>query len=336
MSTGASLVLLLCLCYSPPASLLPACAWQVVYSNIMGSVFFHDDLSLGGFLGTLLVLAGVLLVTLRTSGDKSAAAKEAAAANPCISMAVLAAGKATHEGYAEDSDAQALLTDSHLQSHLGPAACHACSTGEADADVSVLAVVKLRLMSAAKPKECDSQGNFSPVVGPAAGSNQMLRTATPLGMNSPQAPAAACPEEVQGCLLTQIAASAAAALGGELCPAGSTAVALDLSRQVSRQLGSLAVSQMSRQPSQWLTGSTSVFLNGPGLVWDQTREPQQHSQQQQQQLQTDCDQDSQQQQQHEQQPVLDSTQLKQALLPDSPTSTSVCKQQGQDAMALQE
>lgn len=244
----------------------------------MGAVFFGDKLTLSGFLGTLLILSGVLLVTLRSAKSSSNSVTAAAAA--CAGTA--AAGMPPAAGKDTDNDAAALLSDDYVPSHLA-----AAQQGE-EGDVAAVAVVRLRADSSLAPK---------PSPGSPAGEGEQLLTAR---TQSAFVDAAAAPEddaefEAEPCLLAQIAASAAAALGGELCPAASAASAMQISRQVSRQLAtSRAMSQMSRQASQFVYGSPSAFMTAPGipglsaLPWDwqglqqamQQQQPPQQAQQQ--------------------------------------------------------
>lgn len=232
---------------------------QVVYSHIMGAIFFGDKLTVGGFFGTLLILSGVLLVTLRSAKRSSSTA--AAGTTVCPGVLVAGGTPVDAEGKKVDSDAAALLSDNHIPSHIA-AGKHA-----EDDSVAAVAVVKLRADSSAlSAKQCPA----SPAV--AEGEQAQLLKAN---MDDSTAAEDDAEQTTDPGLLAQIAASAAAALGGELCPAASAASALDLSRQVSRQLAtSRAVSQMSRQPSQYLFGSPSAFMTAPGipglsaLPWD--------------------------------------------------------------------
>jgi hypothetical protein len=76
-----------------------------------------------------------------------------------------------------------------------------------------------------------------------------------------------------------LAASATVALGGELCPASSTADAQVLSSQVSVQLSdSRVLSQLSRQLSQLLAGQSSedwqvLFGTPAAFIMAPTQEP---------------------------------------------------------------
>lgn len=222
---------------------------QVVYSHIMGAVFFDDKLTLGGLLGTLLILAGVLLVTLRLPAGSSSGSKAGGAA-VCADTAAVGS-KLADSVTISDNDAAALLAGDHVPSHLSAAE----KVGREDAAAAV-AVVTLRADSgvSAKPR----------AASPAEEAEQLLAVSD---MDS--AAEQDDPEVQTNSLLAQIAASAAAALGGELCPAASAASALGLSRQVSRQLAaSIAV---SRQASQFLVGSASVFPTAPGIPGLSTR-----------------------------------------------------------------
>lgn len=224
----------------------------------MGAVFFGDKLTLSSALGTLLVLAGVLLVTMRLSSTSSKADKDAA----CTATAVATKGSQKLPCEA-DSDRMLLLSDHHIHSHLAPAD-HSTSAQLAENAAGVagaLAVVRLR--SAGSLGRVPKQPS-GPHVGFAEDAEQLLAAAR-ADSAVVQDDGMQLDEGEQG-LIAQIAASAAAALGGELCPAGSVMQAMELSRQVSRQLAfSRAVSQMSRQPSQYLFGSPSAFLTAPGL-----------------------------------------------------------------------
>jgi hypothetical protein len=244
----------------------------------MGAVFFGDKLTLSSALGTLLVLFGVLLVTMRSSSTSSKADKDAT----CTATAVTTEGSQKLPCEA-DSDRMSLLSDHHIHSHLAPAD-HSTSAQLAENAAGVagaLAVVRLRSAGSLGRVPKQPPG---PHVGFAEDAEQLLAAA--------RADSAAIQddgmqlEEGEPGLIAQIAASAAAALGGELCPAGSVLQAMELSRQVSRQLAfSRAVSQISRQPSQYLFGSPSAFLTAPGLPgvsalpWAQpVSQPQQQSQ----------------------------------------------------------
>lgn len=223
---------------------------QVVYSNIMGAVFFDDKLRLGGLLGTLLILAGVLLVTLRLPAGSSSASKAGGAA-VCADTAA-AGSKLADSGTISDNDAAALLEGDHVPSHLS--AADKVSTEDA---VAAVAVVKLRADSglSAKPRPASPSGEAEQLLAVGDMDSAAEQDDSDVPTDS---------------VLAQIAASAAAALGGELCPAASAASALGLSRQVSRQLASACAAQ-SRQASQFIVGSPSVFLTAPGIPGLSTR-----------------------------------------------------------------
>jgi len=230
----------------------------------MGSVFFNDKPTLISFFGALLILAGVLLVTLRLSSGSPEAAQGPAS---CLASAASSHSAIT----ANDTgagDTQALLLEGQLLSHTTAAAP---AGPEEDADEhtagAAVAVVSLQTRSNSSLKQ-------------AAATSIHDRTQSPVAA-ADVAMGADGQEPLPDGLLAQIAASAAVALGGELCPAGSTAVALQLSRQVSRQLAaSRAASQMSRQPSQWLPGTPSAFFAGPALANSASAQQPQHEQEQ--------------------------------------------------------
>jgi hypothetical protein len=259
------------------AALLCHSHTQVIYSNIMGAVFFGDKLTLSGLVGTLLILSGVLLGTLWSAQRSSSCATAAA---PCAGTAgagiLAAAGKDT------ENDDAALLSGDHVPSQLA-----AVQQGQ-DEDAAAVAIIKLHTDSS----NLTSKFGLKPrPESPAEEGKQLLTART----RSAPLDGAAVPEgeaefEAEPGLLAQIAASAAAALGGELCPAASAASAMQISRQVSRQLAtSRAMSQMSRQASQFLYGSPSAFMTAPGipglsaLAWDWQGLRQAGQQQQQQQ-----------------------------------------------------
>lgn len=157
----------------------------------------------------LCAFPGVLFVTMRSSGSSASAAKQEAAAAP-VKAAAAKCGP-------EDSDAAALLPDGHLQSHLPPtaAAAEAAQAGDSVAAVAVVQLCsdrslsqKLDPSSGSPPAGQDLQGLSAAPEAAAAATEQLQQTARGTG------------------LLAQLAASAAAALGGELCPAGSTAMGL--------------------------------------------------------------------------------------------------------------
>lgn len=215
----------------------------------MGAVFFNERVTLGGFLGALLILAGVLLVTLRFPASSTTAATKASV--PVSSGVSMLAAASDSAGKSKvDSDAETcLLPGGHLHSDV------AAPDG--------VAVIRLHADCRAL---CPAQGGLA---SPApAGEEEQQQLIAANAVSDAEADAGGA-EPFEPGLLAQVAASAAAALGGELCPAGSTAMAVELSRQVSWQLGrSRAVSQLSRQPSQWLFGTTSAFLTAPGLPWE--------------------------------------------------------------------
>lgn len=219
----------------------------------MGSIFFDDKPTLGSFLGALLILAGVLLVTLRMAGVKRS---DAAAPTMHASEARKALAQLCNEE--ADMDTQALLpvTEKHSDSQLTAAEiCQPCHDKGQTAAVALI-----------PPQVC---GQLPSVHTPSDGG--LVSSLATTGMHETPVEA----DESSGAsVLAQIAASAAAALGGELCPAGSTAVGLQLSRQVSRQLcSSRTVSQMSQQVSQWVSSTPSAFLTAPGLPQEWHRPP---------------------------------------------------------------
>lgn len=126
---------------------------QVVYSHIMGAVFFDDKLTLGGLLGTLLILAGALLVTLRLPAGSSSGSKAGGAA-VCADTAA-AGSKLADSGTISDKDAAALLAGDNVPSHLSAAD----KVGREDA-VAAVAVVTLRADSdlSAKPRAASPAG----------------------------------------------------------------------------------------------------------------------------------------------------------------------------------
>jgi hypothetical protein len=326
------------------------CWLQVVYSHIMGAVFFGDKLTLAGLWGALLILSGVLLVTLRSAGSKGSTKKDAAACSDQAAATVTGRAPASFSKGLESPSA-ALLPSGHVSSHLAAVAAEAKLPDDEDSSEEAVALVSLVADSRQAPSKqlagspkaeseqlLDSNTRSAPIHDTAA--------ATAAGDGNDDVSADAEPA-IEPCLLAQIAASAAAALGGELCPAGSTAAALELSRQVSVQVGaSRVMSQMSRQTSQMLFGQSSQFLFGspsafimaPGLTPPLERPAQQQQQRQppQQQQQEEAGHAGITQQQQQQwgsspeaqagSPVLKHT-LKQALLcdeslPSSPGSSS--------------
>jgi hypothetical protein len=204
---------------------------QVVYSSIMGVFFFNERLTLGGCAGASLILAGVLLVTMR--------ARPAAGSNSSTPASA-------SEACSKLDDGVGLLL----------AAEPAAAGGVSDVAVPPGAVVIIRLPSsrAAAGMRAASFDSSKPCRDePAEG-----------------AAAGAVGAEERGHLAALFAASAAAALGGELCPAGSAASALGLSRQVSTMSAaqSTGASQLSRQPSQWTSIGASRFINTTVLGLD--------------------------------------------------------------------
>lgn len=326
------------------------CWLQVVYSNVMGAVFFGDKLTLAGLWGALLILSGVLLVTLRSTGSKGSTKNDAAACADQAAATVTARASASFSKGVESPSA-ALLPSGHIPSHLAAVASEAKLPGDEDSSEEAVALVRLVADGRQGPgkhlagsPEDESETLLAGNTGSAPTHDAATATAA-CGADGDVSGDAA--PAIEPGLLAQIAASAAAALGGELCPAGSTAAALELSRQVSMQVAaSRVMSQMSRQTSQLLFGQSSQFLFGspsafmmaPGLVPPLERPVQQQQRQppQQQQQEEGGHAAATQQQQHcgnspEVQtaagsPVLKHT-LKQALLcdeslPSSPGSSS--------------
>lgn len=228
----------------------------------MGSVFFNDKPTLVGFFGALLILAGVLLVTLRLSKGSPEAAQGPAS---CLASAVSSHSAITAKDTGAD-DPQALLLERQLLSHT-TAAAPAGPEEDVGEHTAAVAVVSLQTRSDTSLKQAAATLTHERNQSPPAGEHMAM--------------GADGQEPLLDGLLAQIAASAAVALGGELCPAGSTAVALQLSRLVSRQLAaSRAASQMSRQPSQWPPGTPSAFFAGPALANSgSAQQPQQEQEQ---------------------------------------------------------
>lgn len=254
----------------------------------MGAIFFGDKLALVGLWGALLILSGVLLVTLRSSGSKGSTKKDAAACAGQAAAAVTARASASFSKGVESPSA-ALLPSGHIPSHLAAVAAEAKLPSDEDSSEEAVAHVRLVADGRQVPskqlagrQEDKSQQLLAGTTGSTPAHDAATATAADGDVSADAEP------DIEPGLLAQIAASAAAALGGELCPAVSTATALELSRQVSVQVAtSRVMSQMSRQtsqmlfgqPSQFLFGSPSAFIMAPGLV-PPLREPVQQQQRQ--------------------------------------------------------
>jgi hypothetical protein len=203
---------------------------QVVYSTFFGIACFHDKPTSASILGTMLILAGVLLVTMRSSSAPAATGT--------------GGGKSTAVAVAAYAREAAAADDAALDTPGALAIIRAASTRRLAADG---------------------------YKGGADGGHTALdddATAEADAEADAEAAAAAQSEEHRQ-LVALFAASAAAALGGELCPAQSTAAALDLSRQVSGQLHAAAAdscSQLSARPSQWLPSTPSRFVAANSTV----------------------------------------------------------------------
>lgn len=221
---------------------------QVAYSSIMGVVFFNEHLTLSGVAGAALILAGVLLVTLR------AAPRGMQVAAP-VPHECAAAGETTGAAAAND---EARPADRNVQ-----LAKYTGATAAAGAAAEINAGEQGGLETGA---ECRLLR-----VGPSGSFKQALEVGAGCMEDGGEAAAAAASVAEAAEAASRMglfAASAAAALGGELCPASSTALGLSPQLSLGVQLAAAGgMSQLSRQPS-WLASTPTRFMNTTVLGLD--------------------------------------------------------------------
>eukprot|EP00879_Flechtneria_rotunda_P023015 GHRR01024327.1.p1 GENE.GHRR01024327.1~~GHRR01024327.1.p1 ORF type:complete len:466 (+),score=166.62 GHRR01024327.1:109-1506(+) len=265
-----------------------ACAMgftQVLYSYVMGGIFFHEKLSLTGLSGVSLILLGVIMVTMKPSTAATTAVKAAAAvpialmspswqqpvalqasiAN-CISVesqpvAIPNKSKTSKSAsYGEvDGEATMLLKDPTAAAAvaaygtplIGDPANSATGLQQVADAAGIVAVNQAMADSrrSATARSAFYTGSLASSFGAKS-----FRESLASAFVQPHVPISAGSVGQQAdvqWIHAHLAAEAAAALGGEVCPASATSIAVVKQASMATALG------LSRHPSLLQSAATS-------------------------------------------------------------------------------
>lgn len=170
----------------------------------MGAIFFNEHISSGGMLGVLMILAGVLMVTLRSNG-RASAEKAATAPRSGQSTVIEPLQQDTKAacGDVKSADAE--------QAQLLSLAGEALDVSNTEAAVDAAVLIRAKVLRATVDDEDAIDASRS---GPLGGLSAFLQGQVLTAETG----------DVER-QLALVAAQAAAALGGELCPATTASVA---------------------------------------------------------------------------------------------------------------